>query len=176
MRIELDSVLPFPRDVVFTAYRDDMSAFARYLPNVRAIDVVSRHESGDEVRIHNVWHGATELPAALAQSLEARFLSWDDDALWNHAEHSCAWTILPRAFQQAVRCEGHMRFIALGEEKTRMDLTGELSIELDQRGIPDFLTGSLARVAERFVMRQLTLNLESMAQAIQSYLTEDTVV
>ncbi|MFK7986768.1 MAG: hypothetical protein AB8I08_12155, partial [Sandaracinaceae bacterium] len=118
----------------------------------------------------------TELPAALAQSLEARFLSWDDDALWNHAEHSCSWTILPRAFQQTVRCEGHMRFIALGPEKTRMDLNGELSVELDRRGIPGFLTGSLARVAEKFVMRQLTLNLESMAKAIESYLTEDTVV
>ena len=52
MRIEADSVLPFPRERVFRAYRDELPAFTAYLPNVRAIEVKARKEQGPIVELH----------------------------------------------------------------------------------------------------------------------------
>ena len=41
MRIEADSVLQHPRERVFATYRDEISAFVAFLPNVRGIEVVA---------------------------------------------------------------------------------------------------------------------------------------
>lgn len=176
MRIELDSVLRYPRQTVFAAYRDDISAFVEYLPNVRAIEVLSREEQGSIVRLHNMWHGTTELPAALAHKLEERFFSWEDHAVWDADAYTCEWVIEPPAFRDTVRCVGRCDFIALGEDRTRLDVTGELSIALDRvRGVPSFLAGSLGRTAESFLLRQVTANIESVSHALDAYLREDTI-
>jgi hypothetical protein len=176
MRIEADSVLHHPREAVFTAYRDEITAFVEYLPNVRSIEVVERSEQGPVVRLHNLWHGGTELPANLAHKLEERFLSWDDYAVWDRDSWSCEWTIEPVAMREAVRCRGRSDFIDLGGGRTRLEMTGELSIELDRvRGVPSFLAGSLGRTAESFFVRHITANLGSVSDALAAYLREDTV-
>src|SRR5687768_17321438 len=98
MRIEADSVLRYPRDAVWTAYRDDLAAFIEFLPNVRHIEVHEREELGSGVvRLRNTWYGSTELPASLASKLEERFLSWEDCAIWDSRTFSCEWTIEPHA-------------------------------------------------------------------------------
>lgn len=176
MRIEADSVLRYPRDAVFAAYRDDIAAFVEFLPNVRSIEVVDRRVDGPVVHLHNVWHGSAELPANLAQRFEERFLSWDDHATWDQRTWSCEWTIEPHAFEEAVRCRGRSDFIDLGGERTRLEMTGELAIELDRvRGVPSFLAGSLGRTAEAFLVRQITANLAAVSDALAAYLREDTV-
>lgn len=176
MQIELDSVLPYPREVVFAAYRDDITAFVEHLSNVRSIEVLSREEEGPIVRLHNRWHGETELPDALSARLEERFLSWDDHAVWDADALTCSFTIEPRSFRKTVRCTGRCDFIALDDNRTRLDMTGELSIEFDSvRGIPSFLAGSIGRTAEAFLIRQLTTNLEGVGRAIDAYLGADTV-
>lgn len=175
MRIEADAVLRHPRQAVFTAYRDAIRSLVEYLPNVRRIDVVERSDDGPIARIHKVWHGATEIPASLATKLEERFLSWDDYAVWNEDTWSCEWTIRPHALREAVRCVGRIDFIDLGG-RTRVELTGELAIELDRvKGVPTFLAGSLGRSAESFLVRTITANLVSVNDALAEYLREDTV-
>lgn len=176
MRIELDSVLRHPREVVFAAYRDDISAFVEFLPNVRAIEVLERTREGSLVKLHNLWHGSTELPAALAGTLEARFFSWDDHATWDADTLRCDWTISPRAFRDAVRCTGRCDFVELPSGKTRFEMTGELAIELDGvKGMPHFLAGSLGRTAEAFLVRQLTANFASICDALAAFLQDDTM-
>jgi hypothetical protein len=176
MRIEADSVLRHPLDAVFAAYRDDLTAFVEYLPNVRHIEIIARADDGDVVRLHNRWHGATELPQALASRLEARFLSWDDYAVWDARTHVCEWTIHPLALREAVRCRGQNVFVELGGERTRLEIRGELSIELERvPAVPAFLAGSLARTAESFLVRQIAANLASMSDALAAYLGKDTV-
>ncbi|HJL19815.1 MAG TPA: hypothetical protein RMH99_29395 [Sandaracinaceae bacterium LLY-WYZ-13_1] len=176
MRIEADAVLRHPREAVFTAYRDDLPAFVEFLPNVRAIEVLERREEGGVVHLHNRMHGATELPAPLAQRLEERFLSWDDRARWDRSEWSCRWRISTHAFESAVRCTGRSDFIDLGGDRTRLEIGGELSIELGEvKAVPAFLAGSLGRTAERFLVRQISANLAAVADALAAYLREDTV-
>lgn len=176
MRIEADSVLRYPRDAVFATYRDDISAFVEFLPNVRSIEVLERSAQGSIVTLHNVWHGSTELPAKLGSALEARFLSWDDYAVWNEETWSAEWTIQPRSFRESVQCTGRSEFIDLGGGRTRLEMTGELKIQLDRvKGMPSFLAGSLGRSAEAFLVRQITANLASVSDALAAYLSEDTV-
>ncbi len=176
MRIEADAVLHRPRDAVFAAYRDDMRALAAYMPNVRRIDVAERVDDGPLVRLHKVWHGGSELPANLAQKVEERFLSWDEHAVWNRSSWSCDWTIEPHALHEAVRCKGRIEFVEIGSERTRIELAGDLSIELDRvRAVPSFLAGSLARTAESFLVRTITANLVAVNDALAAYLHEDTV-
>ncbi len=176
MRIEADTVLRYPRDAVFTAYRDDIGALVEYLPNVRRVDVAERTDEGSVVRMHKVWHGATELPANLASKLEERFLSWDDYAVWDDSTWSCEWTIHPHALREAVRCAGRIDFIDLGGGRTRIEMSGDIAIELDRvKGVPAFLAGSLGRSAESFLVRTISANLLSVNDALAAYLREDTV-
>jgi hypothetical protein len=178
MRIEADSVLRYPRDAVWTAYRDDLAAFIEFLPNVRHIEVHEREELGSGVvRLRNTWYGSTELPASLASKLEERFLSWEDCAIWDSRTFSCEWTIEPHAFREAVRCRGRSDYIDIGGGRTRVEMSGELAIELDRvRGVPSFLAGSLGRTAESFLVRQITANLVAATDALAAYLREDTAV
>lgn len=169
-------MLRHPLDAVFTTYRDDIAAFVEYLPNVRKIEILERVEEGPIVRLHNRWHGSTELPAPLAQRLEERFLSWDDYAVWDARTSVCEWTIQPHSFRDAVRCRGKNTFVDLGGGRTRLEISGELSIELERvPGVPSFLAGSLARTAESFLVRQIAANLASVSDALAAYLHEDTV-
>ncbi len=175
MRIEADSVLRHPREAVFRAFRDDLTAFVEYLPSVRRIEIVERIEDGPIVRLHNLWHGGAELPEGLADRLDDRFLSWDDHAVWDTRTFSCEWSIVPHALRGAVRCQGRNDFIDLGGTRTRLEITGELAIVLERVRVPSFLAGSLARRAESFLARQITTNLASVSDALAAYLNQDTV-
>jgi hypothetical protein len=175
MRIEADSVLRHRRDAVFEAYRDDLGLLAGQLPNVRRVELVGRTEDGPIVRLDKVWHGAVELPANLSGLLEQRFLSWDDHAVWDRSTFACDWVIEPHVLREAVRCHGRTEFIDLDGERTRIELTGELTIDLEKVRVPSFLAGSLARTAERFLVRTVLANLESVSDALDAYLRADTV-
>jgi hypothetical protein len=174
MRIEADAVVPFPRDRVFAANRDDMARIADLLPNVRRIDVALREEAPGVVRLRNVWHGGGEIPASLRAVVSESMLSWTDHATWIAGDHCCEWRIETHAFTEAVRCAGTTRFVDLGQDRTRMEIRGDLSIHLDRvRGVPSFLAGSLAGNFERFLVRQITPNLTSMADALTRYLERE---
>ena len=54
MRIEADSVLPFSRDAVFKAYRDDLPKVVEFLPNVREIECKKRETAGPVTTLFNV--------------------------------------------------------------------------------------------------------------------------
>lgn len=176
MRIEADSVLHHPRGRVFAAYRDEIHAFVGYLPNVRAIEVIERTEDGSTVRLHNIWRGGIELPEKLSRALQTSFFSWDDRAVWDAERFTCTWVIEPHAFEGAVKCEGRSEFVALGEDRTRLEMTGDLSLDLERvRGVPSFVAGSLGRTAEAFLLRQITANLAAVSDALAAYLGGDTL-
>ena len=178
MRIEADAVLPHPRERVFAAYRDEMPAFVSYLPNVLEIEVLERRDEGPVVHLHNVWRCGIELPARLSSALETpNLFSWDDRASWDPARWACDWTIDPHGFGGAVACEGRTEFVAIGDERTRLEMTGELSIDRARlRALPRFLAGGLARTAEAFLLRQIATNLTATCDALATHLGSDTLV
>jgi hypothetical protein len=173
VRIEADSVIPFPRDVVFRAYRDDLTKVVEFLPNVRAIEIVSRKDEGATTTLHNVWHGGGDVPAALRAFVDDKLLAWDDFAVWNEAEHGCEWTIRTHAFTEAVSCMGRTRMIPVGEGKTRVELAGDFAIDGKKlKGIPSLVAGSVGRAVEGFLAKQITANLGSTTEGLSRYLAK----
>ncbi len=171
MRIEADSVLRHPRPEVFVAYRDDIQEVVDFMPNVRAIEVLERQEDGPQVRLHNIWRGGIKLPEKLSSALSTSFFSWDDRAFWDESSWSCEWTIVPLAFEGAVTCEGRCQFVDLGGDRTRLEMTGELSIHLGRIKVPAFLAGSLGRKSEAFLIRQITANFAAVSDGLAAYLS-----
>lgn len=62
MRLDVSVDIPFYREKVFKAYRDDLPKLVPYLENVRAITVTSRSDEGPIVKLVNRWKGGGEIP------------------------------------------------------------------------------------------------------------------
>ncbi len=171
MRIEADTIVPFPRDVVFRAYRDELPNVAAFLPNVRSIEVKERTEEGDVVKLHNVWHGGGDIPAALRSIVDEKVMKWDDFATWNAAELAGSWSIRTHAFTEAVSCSGTTKMLGVGDSKCRVELIGEFNIDAKKlSGIPSFMAGSIGKAVESFLAKQITANLASTTEGLSKYL------
>lgn len=173
MRLETDAVLPFDRETVYLAYRDEMQALVPYLTNVREVLVEERSESDGVVRLVNVWHGGVEIPAAVRKVVDDKVLSWHDFATWTDSEHRCDWRIETHAFREAVDCGGETRFVPLGRDRTRVEVQAEMKIDLRKvRGVPGFVAGSIGRTVEQFLVRQISTNLSMVSGGIDRYLAD----
>ena len=174
VKFDADSVVPFPQDVVFRAYRDDLSHAVRYMPNVTAIDVRSEEELEAGVRKYfKVWTAGGDIPAALRGFLAEGVLRWDDVAVWSETTWSSRWDIKTHLFPEAVQCHGETLLIALGADRTRVEMHGELSIDYKKiTSLPELVARPLVRTTESFLTRQITANLASTADAITRMLRE----
>jgi len=173
MRIEADAVIPFERELVFSTYRDEMPRFVDYFPNVRSIVVKDRTEDGPIVKLVNEWTGGGELPEAVHGVVTSKLLSWTDHATWDHEAFECRWDIETHAFREAVSCSGINRFIELDGGRTRLEMTGQIGIDLTRiKGIPDLIAGSVGRKVEQFLVRGITTNLTAVSDALTRYLQD----
>ncbi len=174
MKFDADSVLPFPRDVVFRAYRDDLHRAVPYMPNVVAIDVRSEEDVEPGVRKYfKVWTAGGDIPSSLRAFLKEGVLRWDDLAVWSEKTWGSEWDIRTHLFTEAVKCNGRTLLVELGPERTRVEMHGELSIEYKKiANLPEMLAQPLVRTAESYLTRQITANLASTADAITRLLRE----
>lgn len=174
VKFDADSVLPFPQDVVFRAYRDDIHHAVPYMPNVVSIDVRSDEELEPGVRKYfKVWTAGGDIPASLRAFLAEGVLRWDDVAVWSERTWASEWDIRTHLFPEAVQCSGKTLLIALGPERTRVEMHGALSIEYKKiASLPELVARPLIRTAETYLTRQITANLASTADAITRMLRE----
>lgn len=173
MRIESDSVIKFPLELTYRTYRDQLPECVRYLPNVRSIRVEERHEEDGVIRLVNVWEGGGDIPKPIRPLVSEDMLSWHDYATWRESDWMCEWDIKTHAFAEAVRCSGTNRFIEIDEGRTRLEIRGDLSIDLKKvKGVPSFMAGSLGRTVEQFLVKQITMNLTSVSEGLSTYLRE----
>lgn len=174
MLIATDTLIPFPRSLVYTTYRDHLIALIPYLPNVRTIEVKSRREEGERLYSVNEWHGGGEIPVAARAILSENMLSWTEYNTWNEADFTLEWHIQTHAFTEAVCCVGKNCFYAEGKA-TRIESRGELVINPHQiKGIPSFLTGGVAHVVEEFLSSKIKPNLLQMGEGVSHYLTHQS--
>ncbi|MCS6797098.1 MAG: hypothetical protein NZ898_00980 [Myxococcota bacterium] len=171
MRFEADAVLRFDRETAFAAWRDELPALCAYLPNVQRIEVVEREQEGPIVRLVNVWTGGGEIPAAVRSILRPEMLQWTDHATWDAERYECDWTIRSHAFPEAVRARGLNRFISLAPDRTRLEIRGEIEIDLPAtRLVPGVLAATLGRTVEQFLARQIAANVTSVSTALARHL------
>lgn len=170
MQIVADARIPFPRALVFATYRDKLAELVPYLPNVRRIEVRSRCDEGAITRLLNVWHGGGEIPAAARSFVSEAMLSWDDHALWNEADYTCAWRIETHAFSEAVRCAGRNVFVEAGGA-TVLQIRGELTVDAAKiSGVPRLLAGPVSRTVEDVLSKKIPPNLLQTADGVRRFL------
>ncbi|CAN5193365.1 hypothetical protein BH09MYX1_BH09MYX1_57570 [soil metagenome] len=170
MELRADAKIPFPRPIVFAAYRDKLKEMLEYLPNVRKIEIRKREEDGKVVKMLNFWQGGGDIPAAARAFVSEAMLSWLDYATWNEETFTCEWRIEPGAMTEAITCKGINTFTEVGEE-TLMEIRGELTIDPKKlKGVPGFLSGKVAKAVEDLLVGKIKPNLVGTAAGLTKYL------
>jgi hypothetical protein len=173
MDLRVDAHIPFPRDIVFAAFRDDLSKLLPYLPNVRSIEVKSRKDDGPRSEIVMVWRGGGEIPAAARAVLSESMLAWTDYATWDSAALSCDWRTETHALTEAVHSRGVNTFLEDGPGKTVLQLRGKFEIDASKiRGVPGFLAGRIGKAVEEFLGGKIEPNLLETARGLTTYLQQ----
>jgi hypothetical protein len=173
MELKADVHIAFPRELVFSTYRDDITKLLPYLPNVRKIEVKSRTDDGSISKLVNEWHGGGEIPAAMRAVLSEAMLGWTDYATWDKDKLCVDWRTETHAFTEAVRCIGHNVFRDDGPGKTLVEMRGSLEIDAKKiKGVPGFLAGKIGRTVEEFLVGKIQPNLVETAKGVAKYLEE----
>lgn len=177
MKLEADSRISFPRELVYATYRDRLPELVPHLPNVKAIRVEKREDDAGGVqgvtKILNLWEAKGEIPKAAQSILKPEMLAWLDHALWKQNDWTVEWRIETKMFTENIRCAGKNRFVASGAS-TILELRGNLDIDLKGvPGVPRLLAGAVAPVVEKFVIALLTPNLMSVAKGLEAFLRQE---
>jgi hypothetical protein len=173
MEIRADARIPFSRELVFAAYRDEMLDLLPYLPNVRGIEIKSRKDTGPVAEFVNEWRGGGDIPGALRAVLSESVLSWTDYATWRGDQMVCEWRTETHAFTEAVQCKGKNTFLDDGVDRTLLEIRGTLEIDAKKiRGVPSFLAGKIGRAVEEFLVTKIQSNLVETAKGLEKYLEE----
>ncbi len=177
MKIEADSRVTFPRELVFSTYRDRLPELVPFLPNITAIDVKEREDApgGEEgiSRLLNLWRAEGEIPKVATALIKPEMVAWLDHARWDANEWTCEWRVEPKFFTDNVQCQGKNRFVADGDT-TVLELRGNLDIDLKGvKGVPSFLAKRIAPQVEKFIVALLTPNLIRVSDGLQGFLTAE---
>ena len=171
MRIDVDSRIPFPRAVVFSAYRDHLPDLVPYLPNMKSIEVLERKEDNGKITLKNLWTAKTEIPKAAQAFIKPEMLTWFDHATWDNATFTNVWRTEMRAMTEVVDCRGGNSFEEAGPDATILRLRGELTLHLNKvPGVPRLLAGSIGPMVEKFIVALLKPNLEETSKGLEKYL------
>jgi hypothetical protein len=169
MKLHAESVLPFPREVVYRTYRDRLVELVPFLPNIRGIEVRSRADEGSVSRLVNVWHGGGDIPSVARAFLSERMLSWTDHATWDEAAWTCAWRMESHSFREAVHAAGKNAFLVDGDG-CRLVIDGDLTIDGKKLPVPRFLAGTVAPAVEKFLVGMIRPNLTEVARGVERFL------
>jgi len=174
MKFTVNDEIDFPLDLVFPTYRDKLHEMLDYMDNVDMIEVKSREEDGDVVKLLNQWHGsADDIPKPLRPVVNADKLSWLDKATWDTHKHRVDWEITLLALPEAVTAKGFTLYKEDGDV-TIISISGEFLIHPDKvPGVPTFVAKRLAPTLEKFVVGLLQPNLKKSNQAVQEYLEDN---
>src|SRR5262245_22752195 len=144
MEIKTDVTLSFPRERVFSTYRDRLEALLVYLPNIRGLEIKQREERDGIVQLVNEWKGGGEIPSVARSFLSESMLAWTDHATWKQADFVCDWRTDVHAFPGALKCSGYNRFVELPGGRSRIEFRGELVCDASKvPGVPKLLARSL---------------------------------
>lgn len=170
MKFRNESLVGWPRDMVFAAYRDELSNVVKFLDDISAINVLDRKDDGGTTRLHNEWVSQREVPAVAASLIKPEMLRWDDYATWDQGRFVCSFEIKTRAFRDNVRCVGTNTFFADGD-RTRVVLEGDFEVSLKGvPGVPFFLAGTIVPQVEKFIVGLIQPNLEKVNVAVGRFL------
>lgn len=174
--IKIEDEVKYGREEVFTTFRDKLTELIPYLPDVKTIEVKERDEvSEDTLKVVNLWKAEpSEVPRAAQPFIKPEMLQWTDYATWHNDTWSCDWEMEVGFLSEAVTCKGTTLYTENGEGKTKVAITGELTVDARKiPGIPRLVAGKVGGVIESFVVRLITPNLTQVNRGLEEYLKAD---
>jgi hypothetical protein len=174
MEVYSAQIIDFPVDVVYPLVRDNLKELVPYMQNVKRIETESHEALGEgRIRLVNRWYAVGEIPKVVQVMIKPEMLTWLDTALWNDAEKTCQWEISTMFFRENVRCSGINYYTPQGKDKTKLEITGDLTIQVKGiPGVPRLLEKKIGSQVEKFIVKLLTPNMSSLAQGISQYLSK----
>ncbi len=171
MHIESKDVIDHPQSEVYPLVRDEMHKIVPYLPNIERIDVLSAERVGPtEVHMKNHWHPKLEIPGIIRKLVNPELFSWRDDAVWRDDKGLVEYKIYGSVAKEAYTCSGINYFTAIGDNKTELKVTFDLTIYPDKiPGVPRFLASKVLPTLEGLIRNTLEPNLTSLAKGLKGY-------
>jgi hypothetical protein len=184
MEIRTEVTLPYPRERVFTVYRDRLEELLPYLPNLRGLSIEKREDRGDELYQVNHWKGGGEIPSVARSFLRESMLSWTDHATWSKARWRCDWRTEVHAFPGALESSGASTFLETpgavgGDPQTpgggcRIEFRGPLVCDASKvPGVPKLLARSINGTVEKLFVTKIEENLLAVGQGIGKLLARE---
>jgi hypothetical protein len=172
MQINVPSTIPFARQDVFRAYRDDLTSLVQYLPNISKIEIASREEPEDGiVKLENHWYAEAKIPKVGQAFIKQDMLKWIDYAHWNLNDWTCDWRIETFFMREAVSCSGKNYFKVQSDDSTGLTITGDLTLNMKAvPGVPRLLAGAVKPQLEKFIVALITPNFHTINEGIVSFL------
>ena len=172
MQITCPSTIPFSREAVFKAYRDDLTSLVQYLPNIEKIEVVKREEPADGIiEFENHWYAEAQIPKVAQSFIKPEMLKWIDYARWDQNTWTCEWRIETFFMREAVTCSGRNEFKEDGPDSMALTIGGDLSLNAKAvPGVPKLLAGTIKPQLEKFIISLITPNFETINKGIISFL------
>ena len=175
MKFSIKDSIPFPREKVFSAQRDQMPELTSYLNDIESITVEEREDDGHISKLVNLWvAGGTDIPAAARSFVKPEMLRWTDYATWNQEEWKCDWNLVLGFLQEAVSVSGTTSF-AESNNRTTVTIAGDITIDAAKiPGVPRFMAGKIGPVVEKFVINLIRPNLKMTNEGIGRYLRDNS--
>ena len=172
MKIHCPSNIPYSREAVFKAYRDDLTDLVQYLPNIEKVEVVKREETADGViEFENHWYADAPIPKVAQAFIKPEMLKWIDYAKWDQNSWTCDWRIETFFMRDAVSCGGRNEFNEAGADEMALTISGDLVLNAKAvPGIPKLLAGTIKPQLEKFIVSLITPNFETINRGIIQFL------
>ena len=173
MKLSIVTQIPHSAQACYQAMRDEMPNLAQFMPNIEKIDVIAREETEEGVRLTNQWYAAgTEITTLARPFVDADKVFWLDHAHWLPDGHTCQWRLELGFLTGRVRCEGCTTFTATDENSCRMEIDGELSLDLKGL-VPRLMVGRATKGVEQFILKMMEPNFRRMGQSLSDFLNAD---
>ena len=176
-KLQTNDTIDFPREEVFTTFRDELLEFVDDLADIEAIEVKSRERVDDNtVEIVNLWEARdTEVPTMARKFIKPEMLQWHDYATWKQDEWVCEWRMEVGFLEDAIDCTGETRYLENGDQSTRIQIRGDLDVDASQiPGVPSLVAGKVGDAVENFVVKLIEPNLSDVNRGLEKYLESKT--
>ena len=128
MRFELEQTLPGTVDAVMAAFTDPgYLASLGELAKVGEPEVLDQHRDGDTVRQRVRYRFTGDLSSAVTTVVDRRKLVWVDEHVYDLANATATFRIIPEHYADRLRCSGNEWFGEAGTSTTR-HLEAELTV------------------------------------------------
>ncbi len=169
-KISVDVEVAFHRALVYATYRDQLMELGPSLPNVRSLQIKSRQEADQQVRLELEWHGGGDIPVAAQTLLSEELFTWTEYDVWDCNEFTGDWRIETHFYREALFLAGKNRFLDRGNS-TVVESRGDLTIDLSGiPGVPPVLLRRLVHLVEGLVAKKIESNIVQMGQNVLKYL------